>query len=131
MIGRPSKLTPERHKRIVELIARGNFATVAAEAGGVTESTFYRWMRLGKEATSVIEKWEKRVEHWNDMNDAQRRSQGHLRPDEKQAPGEEDLRYSEFFQQVKSAEALAESRAILGNPPGFVAPFYRRIRHNF
>lgn len=47
-----SKLTPETQSRICELIEDGNYARVAAEAAGISESTFYSWLEQGKEARS-------------------------------------------------------------------------------
>ena len=46
-MGRPSKLTPETADRICELIRAGNTIDVAAGAAGASDTTFYRWMRLG------------------------------------------------------------------------------------
>lgn len=51
-MGRPSKLTPERHKRIVELIEAGNYPETAAGACGVNRATYYVWMAKGREAKS-------------------------------------------------------------------------------
>ena len=51
-MGRPSKLTPERHKKIVALIEDGNYPETAAGACGVSRTAFYDWMAKGKEAKS-------------------------------------------------------------------------------
>jgi hypothetical protein len=51
-MGRPSKLTPERHKRIVDLIEAGNYPETAAGACGVSRTAFYDWMAKGREAKS-------------------------------------------------------------------------------
>ena len=53
-MGRPSKLTPERAKRIVELIRAGNYAEVASKASGIGESTFYAWLERGRTARSGV-----------------------------------------------------------------------------
>jgi transposase len=45
---RPSKLTPERHARIVELLKQGNFFDAAVRAAGVHPSTAYRWIQQGE-----------------------------------------------------------------------------------
>jgi hypothetical protein len=50
--GRPTKLTPERHTDIVELIKHGAFEWVAAEACGIHRDTFTRWMMRGERAAS-------------------------------------------------------------------------------
>ena len=112
MTGRPSKLTEERQERIIQLIRGGNFASTAAEAAGISESTFYRWMKTGKESAEAIQKWDERVEAWNSLNDAQKRSQAHLRPSEEQQPDIENVIFWEFYELVKSAEAEAEAKAV-------------------
>ncbi len=48
--GRPDKLTVEVQDQIVRAIEAGNYASVAARAAGVAESTFYRWLDRGKSA---------------------------------------------------------------------------------
>lgn len=45
--GRPSKLTEEVQKRIVDAIALGNYLDTAAQYGNVNPSTFHRWMERG------------------------------------------------------------------------------------
>lgn len=51
---RNSKLTPELGNRIVALIKKGNFAKVAAEACGISESTYYSWMDKGEKSPKGI-----------------------------------------------------------------------------
>jgi hypothetical protein len=48
------------HTRIVQAIRDGNFQVVAAEVGGVGESTFYRWLQQGEAEPAGIYKefWE-------------------------------------------------------------------------
>ncbi len=46
-MGRPSLLTPERHKAIVAAIRAGAFDWIAAEANGIDRETFKSWMRKG------------------------------------------------------------------------------------
>ena len=48
-VGRPSKLTDELCKEIVDYIKQGNYPSTAACLCGVAESTFYQWMKLGRE----------------------------------------------------------------------------------
>lgn len=48
MAGRPSLLTPERHKGIVAAIRAGAYNWVAAEANGIDRETFRYWMRRGE-----------------------------------------------------------------------------------
>jgi transposase len=46
--GRPSKLTSERGFLICEYILRGFYPAKAAILAGVSEKTFYNWMRKGE-----------------------------------------------------------------------------------
>ena len=50
-MGRPTKLTPETHKRIVQAIQLGATYELAASYGGVTYETFNNWMKRGETAT--------------------------------------------------------------------------------
>ena len=49
-MARSSKLTPERQEQIVNLIQAGNYASQAAQAAGIGERTYHRWMQFGSEA---------------------------------------------------------------------------------
>ena len=51
-MGRKSKLTPVIQQRICEAITAGNYNHVAAQAAGIGETSFYRWMAQGEEAQS-------------------------------------------------------------------------------
>jgi hypothetical protein len=55
-MARPSKLTPEVQERIVAAVRAGNFYGPAAESAGISEATFYRWMKNGREAASGIQR---------------------------------------------------------------------------
>ena len=48
--GRPELLTPEVHKRIIELIAGGNFPETAAAVVGVSRPTLRHWLLEGARA---------------------------------------------------------------------------------
>jgi transposase len=48
-LGRPSKLTPEIHEKIVESVRRGNYVEVAAEAAGIYRGTVFRWIQEANE----------------------------------------------------------------------------------
>lgn len=48
-MGRPTKLTPEVHKRIVDMVRAGNYPEVAAQAAGIPPRTYYDWMARGDE----------------------------------------------------------------------------------
>lgn len=50
--GRPSKLTPETCKAIVDGITIGMPYHAAAQAAGITYETFNNWMNRGKKAKS-------------------------------------------------------------------------------
>ena len=54
--GRKPKLTPDLQKKIVDAIAAGNYNHVAAQYAGIGETSFYRWMAQGEEATSGIKR---------------------------------------------------------------------------
>jgi transposase len=78
-------LTPDRHKRIVDMIRLGSYAIVAAKANGIGESTYFQWTKRGREA-----------EHNPDgtlVNPA-------------------DQPYVEFAEAVKIAEAAAEVQSV-------------------
>ncbi len=51
MAGRPTKLTPEVHRQVVAYFRAGSFEWVAAEAAGVSKSTFHRWLQRGATET--------------------------------------------------------------------------------
>lgn len=53
-MARPLKLTPELQEKIVTAVREGNYAQVAAQAAGIGETTFYRWMQTGERASSGI-----------------------------------------------------------------------------
>ena len=46
--GRPSKLTPETHNRIVAAIQRGAYIETAAQLAGISKETFYQWLKKGR-----------------------------------------------------------------------------------
>ena len=47
-----SKLTPKRQDDIARLISEGGPVAYAAQACGITPSTFYSWMRSGREGSA-------------------------------------------------------------------------------
>lgn len=51
-MGRPTKLTPETQKKIVDAITAGNHLEAAAAYAGVEYRTFSYWMERGKTAKS-------------------------------------------------------------------------------
>jgi len=47
--GRRSKLTREVQEKITRVIRAGNYAYIAAEYAGISQTTFYRWLEQGAE----------------------------------------------------------------------------------
>lgn len=47
-MGRPTLLTPETHSKIVAYVRAGAFDWVAAQAVGIDPTTFYNWMKWGR-----------------------------------------------------------------------------------
>ena len=47
-MARPTKLTVEVRDRIVAAIRAGNYPEAAAQAAGISPSTFYRWLGRGE-----------------------------------------------------------------------------------
>jgi hypothetical protein len=45
--GATPKLTPDVHKKIVELVRYGNYRHVAAGVAGITADTLHEWTRVG------------------------------------------------------------------------------------
>lgn len=50
MTGRPSKLTPETQKRILEALSVGTTYELACQYAGISYETFRRWMNTGEDA---------------------------------------------------------------------------------
>lgn len=111
-MSRPSKLTPDRQARIVRAIRDGNYASTAAQLAGITDRSFYNWMKIGQEATDACEGWDEAVEKWNGLSYPQRRRSPDLRPDWNDLPSEQEIIFFHFFREVKSAESYAEAQAI-------------------
>lgn len=51
-LGRPPKLTHEMIEKIADLIVMGKSIALAANVAGISESTIYRWLALGKKKSS-------------------------------------------------------------------------------
>lgn len=47
--GRETKLTPEVQASIVRYLRAGNYCDTAAGCSGISEATFYGWMKRGEE----------------------------------------------------------------------------------
>jgi len=71
-MARESKLTPEVQRRIVASLRAGNYANVAAQAAGIAEPTFYRWMEKGEDkGEENIPEWE----HYREFRESVTRAQ--------------------------------------------------------
>ncbi|MBE3576893.1 MAG: hypothetical protein IMX00_04305 [Limnochordales bacterium] len=53
-MGRPTKLTPERIKILVDAVAAGNYYETACALAGITYRTFAKWREKGERAKSGI-----------------------------------------------------------------------------
>lgn len=53
--GRPSKLTPEIHNRIVAAIQRGSYVETAAQMAGIQKFTYYEWLKRGKAVQAMLD----------------------------------------------------------------------------
>lgn len=60
--GRPSKYTPERVARIVQLLEAGNTRKAAATASGIAEATFHAWCAEYPEFSEQIKEAESEAE---------------------------------------------------------------------
>lgn len=60
MAGAPTKLTPEVHEKIVQLMRGGVFLKDAAEFSGIGESTARNWKTRGERELESIERGERK-----------------------------------------------------------------------
>jgi transposase len=91
--GRPHKLTPERHAKIVELVKHGNYINVACAATGINEQTYYGWLATGRD---VVDSHGEDDDEWpiEDLSDY-------------------ELCCGRFFIAVRKANAEAEAFAVV------------------
>ena len=59
--GRPCKLSDALIEQVTLAVAKGAYAHIAAEAGGIAPSTFFDWMRKGREGDSRFMEFSERV----------------------------------------------------------------------
>lgn len=90
--GRPTKLTPERHDRIVELVKHGNTIEVAAAATGIDQRSYYHWMAIGK---AIVNEYGPDSEEWDTTLTEHQKNCGRL------------------FQAIRVAASEAEATAVL------------------
>jgi len=57
-MGRKTKLTPDKHETLLNYIRAGTPKEIAAQAIGITRTTFYRWMHNGNGFSDSIKKAE-------------------------------------------------------------------------
>lgn len=62
MAGRPSKYTPERAQRIVDVLKAGNTRRAACAFAGVTDETFANWQRRYLDFLEAVQKAEAEAE---------------------------------------------------------------------
>jgi len=62
MAGRKTKLTPERQKIITDVIAAGNYARTAVAMAGISEETYYQWLKKNPEFAEAVRKAESQAE---------------------------------------------------------------------
>ncbi len=60
-VGRKTKLTPELQEQIVKYIEAGNFAKDACQAAGIGETTFYKWLKKGKEGIEPFREFQESI----------------------------------------------------------------------
>ena len=51
-VDRPTKLTPEVHRKIIEILRLGYSLETAAEYTGIAHTTIYQWLCRGKQETA-------------------------------------------------------------------------------
>jgi len=57
--GRPSKLTPELQAEMIVLLKAGNFVETTCGTVGIDKSTYYDWMKKGKNSNHPKNKYRK------------------------------------------------------------------------
>lgn len=112
-MARPTKYSKERGDKIAKLIKGGNYANQAAQACGVSESTFYRWMSKGKEIGKKYADYLDQERAWQELSDEDKALSPHLKPLESEGPTEEERGFFEFCELIKKSEAEAEAAAVV------------------
>jgi hypothetical protein len=89
--GRPSKLTPERAARVIQLISTGNYIETSCAAAGIDQTTYYHWIGVGR---TIVQTCGNDPETWpSDLS-----------------PYERDC--AQFFSDIVKANAEAEAYAV-------------------
>jgi hypothetical protein len=105
-MGAKSKLTDKVQQKIVAAIEDGNYAKVAAEASGIAETTFYRWMSEGESA-----KTGKKREFWESVTRAENVAESKIVAQWKKL-GEQDWRALMELLQRRYPERWANTQRI-------------------
>lgn len=107
-MGRKTKLTKQLQDRIIEHIRNGNYPSISAQLEGVAESTYYSWMKKGREA--------KRKNIYREFHDAVREAEAfseayHVNLVRKRAD-QGDLGASKFFLSRKFPERWGKKSTV-------------------
>jgi transposase len=89
MAGRQSLLTPERTKKVCDLIVAGNDQETAAVAAGIPKSSHFAWLARGRE------------------------ERDRLAADQKAKPRKSEAAYLEYLEAIEKARAEREARLVL------------------
>ena len=121
-MARSSKLNIEVQNRICDALRAGNTRKVAAMYGRVGETTFYRWMDEGKNATKG-----KKREFWEAVTRAEAECEvWHVANIKKQASG--DWRASVEWLKRRKPEDWSEKRVVDNKPSRGMDDFINAMR---
>lgn len=87
-LGRKTDLTPEKHDRIVEFIAGGNYVETAVAAAGISKATYYNWIDRGQS------------------------ERDRLKANPEAEPDQDETIFLEFLDAIEKAQAEAEARNV-------------------
>lgn len=105
-----SKFTPAVTDAILQSLRQGAYAVRAAEAAGVSEATYYRWLDEGKDAATRIEAWEQFLATLEGLSKRERTRR--LKSAAEQEPTDVEYAKREFREAVTRAEAEGEQQLI-------------------
>lgn len=110
--GRPSKLTDETVKKLMEAIIDGNTYEAACNYAGISYSVFADWVRKGEEYTKMLEGGQKGI-RWEfinflkELNRAKAEAEVNLVKKIKEA-GDKDWRANAFLLERRNPEQWAK-----------------------
>jgi len=110
VLGRPTKLTPDVHKKIVNLIKAGNYNDVAAQAVGINEATFYGWMKRGEVGDGQIY-----IEFYKAIKEASAFSEAHYLELIRKAAQETSWQAAAWVLERKHKDKWGRSMTVEGN----------------